>query len=59
MADVDVIQLARSAGLTVILNGRIGREEYHSVSGPISALERFAEAYRAASELRVDETKQD
>jgi len=55
----DVIQLARAAGLTVILNGRIGREEYHSVSGPISALERFAEAYRAAAESRVPETKHD
>ncbi|MBW9102905.1 hypothetical protein [Paraburkholderia phenoliruptrix] len=54
-----LIELARAAGLTVVLNGRIGREEYHSVSGPISALERFAEAYRAAAELRVDETKQD
>lgn len=55
----DVIQLARAAGLTVILNGRIGREEYHSVSGPISALERFAEAYRAAAERAVDSAKHD
>jgi hypothetical protein len=54
-----LIELARAAGLTVILNGRIGREEYHSVSGPISALERFAEAYRAAAARDVDSTKQD
>ena len=54
-----LIELARAAGLTVVLNGRIGREEYHSVSGPMSALERFAEAYRAATEARVDETKHD
>ncbi|MFM0515058.1 hypothetical protein [Paraburkholderia sp. RL17-373-BIF-A] len=54
-----LIALARAAGLTVILNGRIGREEYHSVSGPISALERFAEAYRAAAEHGAEETKHD
>lgn len=54
-----LIELARAAGLTVILNGRIGREEYHSVSGPISALERFAEAYRAAATPEVDDTNDD
>lgn len=54
-----LIELARAAGLTVILNGRIGREEYHSVSGPISALERFAEAYRAAAKPEVDDTNHD
>lgn len=36
---------ARAAGLTVILSGRIGREEYHSVSGSMPALQRFADAY--------------
>ncbi|KPD17234.1 hypothetical protein ADM96_20170 [Burkholderia sp. ST111] len=45
----DIVELARAAGLTVVLNGRIGQQDYQSVSGPISALERFAEAYRAAA----------
>ncbi|AXF00957.1 MULTISPECIES: hypothetical protein [Paraburkholderia] len=41
---MDIIDLARESGLTVILDGRIGREEYHSVCGSISALSRFAES---------------
>lgn len=41
----DLAKLARDAGLTVLLDGKIGREEYQSVSGPMAALERFAIAY--------------
>lgn len=41
----DLAKLARDAGLTVLLNGKIGREEYQSVSGSLTALQRFAEAY--------------
>jgi len=41
---MDIIDLARESGLTVILDGRIGREEYHRVCGSISALSRFAES---------------
>ncbi|BEU25101.1 MULTISPECIES: hypothetical protein [Paraburkholderia] len=41
---MDIIDLARESGLTVILDGRIGREEYHSICGSISALSRFAES---------------
>jgi hypothetical protein len=37
--------MARDAGLTVLLNGRIGREEYQSISGSMSALQRFADTY--------------
>ena len=55
----DIVELARKAGLTVVLNGRIGLQDYQSVSGPISALERFAEAYRAAAELDADKAKHD
>jgi hypothetical protein len=40
-----ILEQARAAGLTVLLNGRIGREEYHSVSGSVAALQRFADAY--------------
>jgi hypothetical protein len=32
--------------MAVILDGRIGREEYQSVCGSLSALQRFAEAVR-------------
>lgn len=41
----DLAKLARDAGLTVLLDGKIGREEYQSVSGSLAALQRFAEAY--------------
>ncbi|WP_087044016.1 hypothetical protein [Caballeronia ptereochthonis] len=43
---MDIIDMARASGLTVILDGRIGREEYQSVCGPVSALQRFAETLR-------------
>ena len=41
----DLAQLARDAGLTVLLDGKIGRQEYQSVTGSLAALQRFAEAY--------------
>jgi hypothetical protein len=41
---MDIIDTARASGMTVILDGKIGREEYQSVCGSLSALERFAEA---------------
>lgn len=41
----DLAQLARDAGLTVLLDGKIGRQEYRSVTGSFAALQRFAEAY--------------
>ena len=40
---MDIIDMARASGLTIILDGRIGHEEYRSVCGSVSALERFAE----------------
>ncbi|WP_454825354.1 hypothetical protein [Paraburkholderia xenovorans] len=51
----DIIELARAAGLAVVLDGRIGRQEYQSVSGPISALQRFADAYHRAALEHVPE----
>ncbi|MEX3897855.1 hypothetical protein [Paraburkholderia sp. BR10954] len=49
---MDIIDMARASGMAVILDGRIGREEYMSVCGSISALQRFAEAilHRAANQ---------
>lgn len=46
---MDIIEMARAAGLTVLLDGKIGREEYHSVSGSLPALRRFGDAFRAAA----------
>jgi len=38
--------MARQSGMAVILDARIGREEYHSVCGSLSALQKFADAVR-------------
>jgi hypothetical protein len=43
---MNIVDVARASGLVVILDGRIGREEYQSVCGSVSALQRFAEAVR-------------
>jgi hypothetical protein len=46
--------LARESGMAVLLDGRIGREEYVSVSGSLAALARFADAVR--KELSPDKS---
>jgi hypothetical protein len=45
---VDIMKIARAAGLQILLDARIGRETYHSVSGSLLSLQRFAEAVCAA-----------
>jgi hypothetical protein len=40
----DLLQTAREAGMTILLEGRIGQQEYNSVSGTAEALRRFAHA---------------
>jgi hypothetical protein len=45
---VDIVNIARTAGLQILLDARIGRETYHSVSGSLSSLQRFADAVCAA-----------
>ena len=47
---MDLIELARESGMAVLLDGRIGREEYVSVSGSLAALARFADAVRKEPE---------
>jgi hypothetical protein len=47
---MDIVDMARASGLAVILDGRIGREEYQSVCGSVSALQRFAEAICKSAE---------
>jgi hypothetical protein len=43
---MNIIEMARESGMAVILDARIGREEYHSVCGSLSALQKFADAIR-------------
>jgi hypothetical protein len=43
---MNIVDMAHASGFTVILDGKIGREEYQSVCGSVSALQRFAEAVR-------------
>ncbi|CAM2196029.1 hypothetical protein PXJ20_24410 [Paraburkholderia sp. A1RI_3L] len=47
---MDIVDLARQAGMTVVLDARIGREEYRTVHGSVAALERFAELVAASLE---------
>jgi hypothetical protein len=50
---MNIVDMARASGLAVILDGRIGLEEYQSVCGSVSALQRFAEAVsRSAASQR-------
>ena len=41
---MDILKIAVDSGMQVILDGRIGSEEYRSVVGSIQALQRFADA---------------
>jgi len=46
---MNVLDKAREAGMAVLLDACIGRQQFHSVTGSCAALERFAEACRTAS----------
>ena len=43
----EILELARSAGLLVTLDGQIGREKYQSIFGSLTSFMRFVEALRA------------
>lgn len=45
---MDILKIAADSGMQVILDGRIGREEYRSVVGSLQALHRFADALCSA-----------
>lgn len=45
---MDILDMAREAGMEVTLDARIGRTEYTSVHGSVKALERFVEEMRSA-----------
>ena len=49
-SDMDtLLKIAQDCGFSVVLEGRIGTQEYNSVSGPLQALEKFAEVIRDAA----------
>jgi hypothetical protein len=41
LSDDAILSIARHAGMLVMLDGRIGRETYQSVTGSLSSLQRF------------------
>jgi hypothetical protein len=42
--DMDILKMAKDAGMQVVLDARIGNAEYHSVHGSVAALVKFARA---------------
>jgi hypothetical protein len=46
---MNLMEMATEAGLQILLDARIGSLTYHSVSGPLPALQRFADAVKAAT----------
>ncbi|QCP50335.1 hypothetical protein FAZ95_14825 [Trinickia violacea] len=45
---MNIIELARDAGMLVVLDGRIGGTEYRSVHGTLDAFQRFVRALESA-----------
>jgi hypothetical protein len=45
---MDVLKIAREAGLAVLLDGKIGQQDYNSISGTKDSLQAFVEAIRNA-----------
>jgi hypothetical protein len=45
---MNILDLARKSGITVVLDAKIGRQEYRTVHGSVEALERFAELVAAS-----------
>ena len=45
---MNIIELARDAGMLVVLDGRIGCAEYRSVHGTLDAFQRFVDALESA-----------
>jgi hypothetical protein len=52
---MDILGMARNAGMTVVLDAKIGRQEYHTVHGSVTALELFAELVAASSQCEAVE----
>jgi hypothetical protein len=45
---MDIIEIAKKAGMLVLLDAQIGHQKYHSVCGSLPALQRFADAVCAS-----------
>jgi hypothetical protein len=45
---MNILELARDAGMQVVLDGRIGSTEYRSVHGTLDAFQRFVDALESA-----------
>ena len=52
---MDILNMARDSGMLIMLDARIGREEYHSVYGSLQALQRFADAIRESLRFKTDD----
>ncbi|MGF6770259.1 hypothetical protein P3T18_002738 [Paraburkholderia sp. GAS199] len=52
---MDIIDMARQSGMAVVLDARIGREEYHSVCGSLAALQKFADAIRSTTRCTTEQ----
>jgi hypothetical protein len=42
----EILALALEAGMSITLDGQIGREKYQSIAGSLASFGRFAEALR-------------
>jgi hypothetical protein len=54
---MNIVDLARKAGMTVVLDAKIGRQEYQTVYGSVTALEAFAEL--VAASVQCEPVEQD
>jgi hypothetical protein len=52
---MDIVEIARKSGMTIVLDAKIGRQEYQTVHGSLPALQRFAELVCASRELETHE----
>ncbi|WP_167760156.1 hypothetical protein [Paraburkholderia pallida] len=52
---MDILNVARQSGMTIVLDARIGQQEYHSVHSSVAALERFAALIEAAKQAETKE----
>jgi predicted kinase len=52
---MDILDIARKSGMTVVLDAKIGRQEYRTVFGSVAALERFAELVVESSQSEARE----
>jgi hypothetical protein len=52
---MDILELARRSGMTVVLEAKIGRQEYHAVHGSLASLEQFAELVAQSRQAELAE----